>query len=167
MLMIEPPPRACICGTTACAAKKTCRRLTPIIQSNSAGVTSASTWRWSLAALLISTAASPSAARTSAIAARKAAMSSKSQATNSGAEPHIGRGARQHRLTTEPQQYDGLRAGGLDHLNRRIDDDGRARCARKPAAPLGNAFRPDPKHHLAAAKSRGCLVSLEAKADLV
>jgi hypothetical protein len=88
MLMIEPPPRACICGTTACAAKKTCLKLTPIIQSNSAGVTSASTWRWSLAALLTSTAVSPSDRWTSAMAARKASMSRRSQGTNSGAVPH-------------------------------------------------------------------------------
>ncbi len=45
MLTMEPPPAVRICGSTAWAAKNTCRKFTAIIQSNASPSTSAKLWR--------------------------------------------------------------------------------------------------------------------------
>ena len=77
--MIEPPPAARIIGATAWMAKNWWRRLVAIRSSQNSGVTSSHLWRWSFAALLTNTVIGPSRRAASAIAARKAAMSRRSQ----------------------------------------------------------------------------------------
>ena len=255
MLMIEPPPRACICGTTACAAKKTCLRLTPIIQSNSAGVTSDSTWRWSLAALLTSTAASPSAAADlrhrgaqgvdveqvarheqrrraaraghllhqrlaglgidveegdAGLLGREGAHERGADAAGAAGDQHHAAGKagiarlghaisrsvcgsnRQMRRVSSAKGAGSPGVGRMSGEMRASAGSPPSRSSTMVSAPvgstistgalttigapvapentrlaLGDAFRPDPEHHLAADKGRRRVVSLQAKADLV
>ncbi len=68
-LMIEPFPALIMPGTTACAAKKECLRLTPIDQSHCSGVTLFHSMRRSLAALLTRASAGPWAASKSRMVA--------------------------------------------------------------------------------------------------
>ncbi|MCY1516136.1 hypothetical protein D9M68_507510 [compost metagenome] len=82
-LTIEPPPSARMSLATACAAKNWCLMLTATRRSKSSLVTSAISWRRSLAALFSSTDTGPKRWRTASMAAASAAVSVTSQGTNS------------------------------------------------------------------------------------
>ena len=84
MLMIDPPPAFAISGWTACEAKKWWFRFNFSLSSQYSGVTSSGSWRWSFAALLISTRTAPKSFSICLTDFLRATMSVRSQFMNTG-----------------------------------------------------------------------------------